>query len=121
MAYQWETLELSFTGTTEPWVVFTSDKEEKRVRGFWDGGSSYRVRFLPSFAGSYAWRREGTDEKGSFEALPARTHGPVGVRDQYWFQHADGTPYQEIGTTCYVWELQDDKTISQLLGLQGVP
>lgn len=115
MAYQWEMLELAFTGTTEPWVVFTSDTEEKRVRGFWDGGSSYRVRFLPMRSGRYAWRREGTDERGRFEAMPARSHGPVGVRDQYWFQYADGSPYQEIGTTCYVWELQDDRTISQTL------
>jgi hypothetical protein len=45
---------------------------------------------------------------GSFTAIPAQAdhHGPVRVKDQYHFIYADGTPYRELGTTCYAWTCQ---------------
>ena len=35
-------------------------------------------------------------------------HGPVHVAHTYHFAYADGSPYKELGTTCYVWELQTE-------------
>ena len=39
-------------------------------------------------------------------APPAGNHGPVRVRNQFHFAHADGTPYFPFGTTCYAWTHQ---------------
>ena len=41
------------------------------------------------------------------KALP-ENHGPVRVANTYHFAYADGTPYEELGTTCYVWEWQPE-------------
>jgi hypothetical protein len=47
-------------------------------------------------------------DTGSFEVVPAagNNRGPVGVREKYHFSYADGTPFYEIGTTCYAWAHQ---------------
>ena len=42
-------------------------------------------------------------------------HGPVQVRNTHHFAHADGTPHQSIGTTCYAWTHQGDKLETQTL------
>jgi hypothetical protein len=42
-------------------------------------------------------------------------HGPVGVRDTYHFAYADGTPYYQVGTTCYAWAHQGDELEEQTL------
>ena len=41
--------------------------------------------------------------------------GPVGVRDTYHFAYADGTPYHQVGTTCYAWAHQGDQLEEQTL------
>ena len=42
-------------------------------------------------------------------------HGPVRVASTYHFAYADGTPYEELGTTCYVWEWQPEALQEQTL------
>jgi hypothetical protein len=42
-------------------------------------------------------------------------HGPVRVANTYHFAYADGTPYKQIGTTCYVWNLQGAELEAQTL------
>jgi hypothetical protein len=42
-------------------------------------------------------------------------HGPVRVFNTYHFAYADGTPYKQIGTTCYVWAHQGEETQEQTL------
>jgi hypothetical protein len=41
--------------------------------------------------------------------------GPVGVRDDFHFGYADGTPYVECGTTCYAWAFQAEETQRQTI------
>lgn len=100
---------------------FTSENESVKVSGFYDGEGIYRIRFMPSYEGKYDYiiHTSFTDEDicGSFEVVPAEenSHGPVRVKDKYHFAYADGTPYISIGTTCYVWELQDEKTKRETL------
>ena len=100
---------------------FTSENESVKVSGFYDGEGIYRIRFMPSYEGKYDYiiHTSFTDEDicGSFEVVPAEenSHGPVHVKDKYHFAYADGTPYISIGTTCYVWELQDEKTKRETL------
>jgi hypothetical protein len=54
---------------------------------------------------------------GTFSVTPpaASNHGPVRVAHTYHFAYADGTPYKELGTTCYVWEWQPEALQEQTL------
>ena len=90
-------------------VEFTSPSgETHRVPGFWDGGSTWRVRFMPDEAGT--WRHQtqaepairGLDgQEGKFAASrekaaasPLLKHGAVQVSDNgRYLAHADGTPF----------------------------
>ena len=48
---------------------------------------------------------------GIFTVIPpsADNHGPVRVAGTYYLAYEDGTPYHCIGTTCYVWNLQNEE------------
>ena len=69
---------------------------------------------MPSFEGEYTFLVGGSfsDETytGTFEVTPATegNHGPVRVNQTYHFAYEDGKPYYPVGTTCYVWNLQDE-------------
>lgn len=126
---KWDVWEVSFSGPTEgnPFTdyhvtgVFTGKNESRQVDGFYDGDGVYRVRFMPSFEGTYSFRLHADfwdeEQKGQFVAEPAKkgNHGPVRVAGTYHFAYEDGTPYYSIGTTCYVWELQSDSQIEKTL------
>lgn len=125
---RWGAWEISIQGPdcgnpfTGQWIkgTFSGKSEEKTVKGFYDGEGTYRLRFMPSFEGTYKFRVEtgfGISEEGTFETLPAEAgnHGPVRVADMYHFAYEDGTPYYSVGTTCYVWELQSDSRIRDTL------
>jgi hypothetical protein len=46
-------------------------------------------------------------------------HGPVRVRNQFHFAHADGTPFLPFGTTCYAWAHQPLPMQAQTLQTLG--
>ena len=54
---------------------------------------------------------------GSFTVTSpsADNHGPVRVAGTYYLSYEDGTPYHCIGTTCYVWNLQNEELQKQTL------
>jgi hypothetical protein len=126
---RWSVFEVSCPGHAQgnPFVdftvsgIFSSKNESVQVNGFYDGEGIYKVRFMPSFAELYHFTILGTfaDEKveGSFNVLPAKSgnHGPVRVANTYHFAYEDGTPYYPVGTTCYVWELQNEALQRQTL------
>ena len=126
---RWGVLEVSCQGIPEgnPFTErritghFSGKNEQVTAEGFYDGDGVYKVRFMPSFEGSYTFRIEGDYgggiQEGSFEVTAASegNHGPVRVADTYHFAYEDGTPYYCVGTTCYVWELQSDERIAQTL------
>ena len=128
--HQYEIFELQLDGpsTGNPYVdvhfeaTFTCGHRSVTVEGFYDGGSTYKVRFMPDTAG--AWTFSTTlkswsvaRQSGSFECLPARpgVHGPVGIARTNHFAHADGAPYLPFGTTCYAWTHQGDELEQQTL------
>ena len=49
-------------------------------------------------------------QQGERVVVPARpgNHGPVRVWNSFHFRYDDGTPYIQIGTTCYAWVHQGD-------------
>lgn len=100
---------------------FCSKNETVTAEGFYDGEGIYRIRFMPSFPGTYTFSVEGSflekEIQGTFLVIQAskNNHGPVRTAGTYHFAYEDGTPYYSIGTTCYVWELQSDERIAQTL------
>jgi hypothetical protein len=128
---QWGVFEVSFPGPTadnpyadvEFGATFEQGAKAIATDGFYDGGETYRVRFMPDTMGAWTYRTRSNHPEldgktGSLTVYAARTgnHGPVQVKDQYRFVYADGTPYRELGTTCYAWTSQpaalEEQTLS---------
>src|ERR1035438_850874 len=98
-----------------------------QVDGFCDSpdGSVFRIRFMPSSAGSYSYSltyRQGAFEKtqtGAFEAVAGRRRGPIRVDPAYpWHFIWEGTKehYFFNGTTAYFltgW--RDERVIGSIL------
>lgn len=127
---QWGVIELTFEGKSdgnpftdyEICAEFSNEKEEKKVHGFYDGDGNYKVRFMPSFTGTYEYKVYGsfseTQNTGTFEAITpvtANNHGMVRVLDERYLEYSDATPYYSIGTTCYAWVHQSEKLQEQTL------
>jgi hypothetical protein len=122
--------ELTLTGSTDgnPYLdveltgQFTFQHRTVEVDGFYDGDGVYRIRFMPDTQGTWQYRtRSNRDElsgaEGTFTCVaPAPgNHGPVRVANTYHFAYADGTPYKQIGTTCYAWAHQGEELEQQTL------
>ena len=127
---QWSVYEITLPGPTNgnPFLdvrfaaKFSQGGESIEVPGFYDGDGNYRVRFSPDKQG--AWKYEtvsGTPEldgkTGEFTVTKpsASNHGPVRVANTFHFAYADGTPYKQLGTTCYVWTHQPEELQEQTL------
>lgn len=127
---QWGVFELELTGSAagNPFhdihvgAHFSYKHRTVEVDGFYDGDGVYRVRFMPDVQGEWRYRTVSTltaldGIEGVFicGAPGPGNHGPVRVADTYHFAYADGTPYKQIGTTCYVWNLQGEALEAQTL------
>ena len=95
---------------------------EMLVDGFYDGGGSYRLRFMPDKLGEWSVltesnQKELAGQEDTFTCTPPEpgNHGPVVVRDTFHFAYADGTPYFPFGSTCYAWVHQGDELEAQTL------
>jgi hypothetical protein len=115
---QWGIFELALQGpkSGNPFtdVRFTARfyRQDASVEatGFYDGDGVYRVRFMPDQQGVWHYvtssstpALDGKAAEFTVDAPSARNHGPVRVAHTYHFAYADGTPYRELGTTCYAW------------------
>jgi hypothetical protein len=83
------------------------------VPGFYDGGGTFKIRFMPSIEGSWKYKARSNDsrldgQQGFLTCTKARrgVHGPVRVHNTHHFAYDDGTPYFPFGTTCYAWTHQ---------------
>jgi hypothetical protein len=121
---RWGIFEISLKGPAEgnPFVdielsaTFACADRSITATGFYDGGGIYRVRFMPETIADWRYetksnRKELNAQSGSFACVaPAKgNHGPVRVHNTFHFAYADGTPYRQIGTTCYVWTHQGEE------------
>ena len=138
---RWGIFELTLPGPSEgnPFLdvqigaQFARSHRTIDVDGFYDGENKgkgiYRVRFMPDVEGKWRYvtrsnRPELDGISGEFDVVAPSpsNHGPVAVRNSYHFAYADGTPYNQIGTTCYVWNHQGDALEEQTLAtLKGAP
>jgi hypothetical protein len=101
---------------------FAKGDRSLTVPGFYDGGGTYRVRFMPESEGEWRYetvsnRHELAGKTGRFEATrpSVDNRGPVVVHRTFHFAHADGSPYYPVGTTCYAWTHQGDTLEEQTL------
>ena len=120
---QWGIYEIALNGHTNgnpfadsPLAArFTQGDVTVKASGFYDGDGVYRVRFMPEKQGEWHYVTESSSaelngKSGEFTVTkPApENHGLMRVVNIYHFAYADGSPYEELGTTCYVWHLQDE-------------
>ena len=131
---QWGMFEFALTGpaTGNPYkdVTLTADftlgHRTIRVKGFYDGNATYRIRFMPDATGAWSYTTASSapalaEHSGQFTctAPSPGNHGPVGTAHQYHFQHSDGTPYFPFGTTTYAYLFtSDDNAAACLAGLR---
>jgi len=102
-------------------AYFQKDQQRKRVLGFYDGGSSWKIRFMPEETGTYHFKISSNHEQfngleGTFECSPAQegNHGPVRVNGKH-FNYEDGTPFFVMGTTAYAWTYRPEEIRKQTL------
>jgi hypothetical protein len=115
---RWGLFELSLKGSSDgnPFLdvelgaQFRCKNRVVEPEGFYDGDGMYRIRFMPDTLGRWHYvTRSNLDEldgiTGEFTCVEPSSgnHGPVGLRNTYHFAYADGTPYFQLGTTCYAW------------------
>jgi len=127
---QWGMFELALSGPTNgnPFldvsfsVRYWQRETEIEANGFYDGNGLYRARFMPEKLGEWKYTTvssspELNGKTGTFTVTKpsAANHGPVHVANTYHFAYADETPYKELGTTCYVWEWQNEALQEQTL------
>jgi len=127
---QWGIFELALNGSdagnpfldVELTAQFSYKHRTIEVDGFYDGDGVYRVRFMPDTQGEWRYRTQSNcadlrGVEGTFTCIApsAGNQGPVSVTNTYHFTYADGTPYKQIGTTCYVWNLQGEELEEQTL------
>lgn len=130
---QWDyteiSLEADFSGNpfkdVQLSATFQKEDQQIEILGFYDGNNQWKIRFMPTETGTWAFTTNSNlpalaNHQGTIECKAAETgvHGVVGVSERTQFAYSDGTPYHPVGTTCYVWNLQDEalekKTLTTL-------
>jgi hypothetical protein len=121
-------------------VEFRCGDVTERVPAFWDGGSRWRVRYMPVTTDACSWSTlEGLPKKkGRFQVSPSKAagnvlfaHGPIRVsRNGRHFEHADGTPWffladtgwnAALGSTDSEWkEYIEDRAAKHFTAIQFV-
>jgi hypothetical protein len=98
-------------------VTFTSPSGNKKtINGFWDGGTTWKSRFMPDETGTWSFETRCSDtknsglngQKGSFLCKPNTNakdiykHGPIiNPPGTFYLTHADGTPF--FWLACTAW------------------
>lgn len=81
----------------------------KKIKGFYAGNGTYKVRFLPLLPGVYEWKVSGCVTGDGFEmCIPAsnESHGIVRASGTN-FHFDDGTSFLPVGTTIYAFAHQE--------------
>lgn len=132
---QWGIFEAAWNGPSEgnPFTEveltaeFRQDERVVKVDGFYDGDGVYRVRFQPDSLGTWEFTTSSNHpaldgQTGSLACIEPSVgnHGPVQCDQTWYLAYADGTPYFQVGTTCYAWAHQGDELEEQTLATLAV-
>lgn len=103
-------------------IVCCPNGEKKKIDGFYDGSDIFCLRFMPEIKGNYSLKtfsklKELNGKIIDFECIDPlpNSHGRVVVKDKYWFEYCDKSPYFEAGTTCYAWIHQNQEVQQETL------
>lgn len=117
-------LELCFTASApshsfaqvELNAEFSCQGKNWRVKGFYDGNDTYKVRFTPELTGNWTWKVWGlVNDCGEFSVeADENYHGRVKTQGHH-FVYADGKRYLPFGTTVYALAHQPDALVEQTL------
>ncbi|MGH7782728.1 MAG: DUF4038 domain-containing protein [Candidatus Binatia bacterium] len=98
-----------YTDVTATATFIRPDGRRRSIPLFWDGSSTWKVRFSPDMVGDWSWSVASSDSgvdgtSGSFSCVPSSNHGGIMPMAgyPYHFQYQDGTPYWLFGDT--QWE-----------------
>lgn len=122
----WQTQEVTFEATrdyanpyveVDCWIELSGPDFKRRVYGFWDGGRTFKVRFVATAPGEWAWR-SGSNQAGDaglnggggkFRAVAWNDHEIAENANRRGFvrasenghalRYADGTPFFLVGDT----------------------
>jgi hypothetical protein len=123
----WETQEFTFSAKNyykNPytdvtfWIDLSGPGFNKKVFGFWDGDSTFRVRLVATQPGLWSWKTNSSSndpglsgKSGSFTAInwtekekeenPLRRGFLKASENQHALNYADGTPFFAIGDTWF--------------------
>ena len=123
--HMWEKVEITLTSQrqyenpyadVQVWVDLKGPNFDKRCYGFWDGGSTFRVRILATATGQWTWESGASVEdpglqgiRGTFAAgawTEAELEESICRRGMirpssngHALEHADGTPFFLLGDT----------------------
>ena len=122
----WETQEITLEAArdyanpyvdVEVWIELTGPQFSKRVYGFWDGGRTFKVRFVATSPGEWRWRAHATPAddgglNGGAGAVRAVAWSDTEIAENpnrrgfvraspggHALIHADGTPFFLLGDT----------------------
>jgi hypothetical protein len=79
-------------------IVWQCQRGAETCRMLKEQGYSENVKVLDNITGTFNCIAPSPDN-----------HEPVRVRNKYHFGYADGTPYWQVGTTCYAWVHQTEE------------
>jgi hypothetical protein len=98
-------------------ITFTAPSgRQKTVRGFWDGGTDWKARFMPDETGNWNWQTECSDKEnsglhqrtGTFKCIKNNSSEPLFQKgaiqhepDKYYLSYNDGTPF--FWLACTAW------------------
>ncbi len=75
-------------------------KSEQKLYGFYDGGTVWKIRFMPDREGEWRYKIYFSDAskkplEGNFICIPSKIKGPLKIyqKNKIWFSYADGTPF----------------------------
>jgi len=96
---------------TAQWVA--PDGTEKSIPLFWDGGTTWRLRFSPAQVGQWQWSTQSSDDglngqSGAFDVVDSKLRGGLRAQDNFLlhFQYQNGDPVWFAGDTA--WALMTD-------------
>ena len=139
----WETQEITLQAARDYanpyvdvvcWIDLEGPGFSRRVHGFWDGGRTFRVRFVATTPGEWRWRSHSNQPddaglNGGTGALRAVAWSPAELGENinrrgfiratangHALEHADGTPFFLLGDT---WLAALDRTIN-IIALAGL-
>ena len=108
-----------FTKTMLTGHFTTPTGKLKTVDGFYDGGNTWRLRFVPDEEGDWNYQLlgEGVDilQHGTINCSGTGEHGFIRIHplNPFSFSRDDGTPFFPMGDTCY--GLHDDSPVTKEL------